>query len=288
MIPVYCMEEHHEAFYYWGLAVEKGYLDEEGNSLLHVDHHDDLESGGYFHDFTRPFENLEERKRFTYECLGIADFIVPALYEGIFSSIYVMKGLVPRAFSCQERLVKRIGPNTLALREYIPFLHSACRREGKEGYRFFTYYEGSLTDTGMLAKTALDIDLDYFCWDDSLTTVPPKRIEITREAYEEYQRDALHPFRILPRRLLQAEEVEGRCYLRYREPAIWEKEADEPKVRKRVDRFMEWLENMPWQPRLITLCRSARSGYLPSGRAELVEELVRNGLEKIYELTYEQ
>ena len=48
MIPVYCMEEHHEAFYYWGLAVENGYLQKEGNTLFHIDHHDDLENGGYF------------------------------------------------------------------------------------------------------------------------------------------------------------------------------------------------------------------------------------------------
>ena len=47
MIPVYCMEEHHEAFYYWGLAVENGYLQKEGNTLFHIDHHDDLENGAF-------------------------------------------------------------------------------------------------------------------------------------------------------------------------------------------------------------------------------------------------
>lgn len=287
MIPVYCMEEHNEAFYYWGAAVEKGYLGREGNTLFHVDHHDDLESGGYFHDFTQPFQNLEERKRFTYEKLGIADFIVPALYEGIFSKLYNMKALLPKKFESRERFVKRIGSNALMLGEYVPFLHGVYRREKREEYRFFTYYEGSLSDTLELENTVLDIDLDYFCWDDSLKSVPPKRIEITKEAYEEYQENPYHPFRILPRRLLKTEESGGHFYIRYEEPPIQEKEADETRIRKRVDRFMEWLRTVSWQPCLITLCCSAHSGYLPAEYAGLVEELVREGLESIYQLTYQ-
>lgn len=288
MIPVYCMEEHSEAFYYWGMAMEKGYMDGRRNILFHVDHHDDLEYGGYRHDFTRPLENLEERRQFTYQCLGIADFIVPALYEGIFSHLYNMKRLSYVDFTSKEKLVRRIGNNALFMEDYYPFLHGAYRREGRDGYRFFTYHEGSLSDTGKLENTVLDIDLDYFCWDDSLTTAPPKRIEITKEAYEDYQKDVYHPLRIIPRRLVLAEEAEGRFYLRYQEPFVQEKAANEAKIRRRIEKFMEWLKAMPWQPRLITLCRSAHSGYLPSDRAVLVEKLVREGLENIYELNYEQ
>lgn len=287
MIPVYCMEEHNEAFYYWGLAVEKGYLNREGNTLFHVDHHGDLEGGGYFHDFSKPFQNLNDRKQFTYEKLGIADFIVPALYEGIFSQIYNMKALTPRPFVPRERFVKRIGNSALMMGEYVPFLHADLRKGKKEEYRFFTYCEGSLSDTPKLENTALDIDLDYFCWDNSLKTVPPKRIEITKEAYEEYRENPYHPFRILPRRLLKTEESGGRFYIRYEEPPVQTKEADEARIRKRIERFMEWLQTVSWQPRLITLCRSAYSGYLPAGYARLVEELVREGLENIYQLTYQ-
>ncbi len=289
MIPVYCIEEHHEAFYYWGLAVEKGYMNEKENTLFHVDHHDDLECGGYFRDFTQPFQNLEERKRFTYEKLGIADFIVPALYEGTFSKMYNMKALLPRIFQSQERFVKRVGDNALIMGEYIPFVHASYRKEGNEKYSFFTYYEGSLAETEKLENVVLDIDLDYFCWDDSLQTVPPKRIEITKEAYEEYQENPYHPFRILPRRLLKAEEVDGKFYLRYEEPAIPEKKSDETKIQKRIERFLEWLEKMEWQPKVITICRSAQSGYLPAEYVQFVEELLKAGLEHIYkELEYQK
>ena len=282
MIPVYCMEEHNEAFYYWGLAMENGYINPKGNTLFHIDHHDDLEGGSYFWDFTEPFHNLEERKKFTYESLGIADFIIPALYEGTFSKIYNMKGLISKKFQSQEQFVRLVGNNALVRGNYIPFLHASYRKEENEKYSFFTYYEGSLSETEKLEQVVLDIDLDYFCWDDSLQTVPPKRIEITKEAYEEYQKNPYHPFRILPRRLLKTEEIDGKYYLRYEEPAICEKKAEEAKIRKRMECFLEWLKSVEWQPQIITICRSAHSGYLPFEYAQFVEELLKAGLEDVY------
>lgn len=286
MIPVYCMQEHHEAFYYWGLAIEKKYINEKGNTLFHIDHHDDFECGGYKRDFTKSFSSLEERKKFTYEELGIADFIVPAMYEGIFSQFYNMKSVVPKKFVHQDRFIRRIGNNALTVGEYIPFLHSQYRKDNNNEYSFFTYFEGSLESTEQLENVVLDIDLDYFCWDDTLSTVPPKRLEITEEAYKEYINNPYHAFRILPRKLIRAEAVDGRFYLRYEEPIVFEKQADEEKIHKRVDRFEKWLSSLSWKPSLITVCRSANSGYLPSQYAKLVEVLVKNCLQNIYELDY--
>lgn len=288
MIPVYCMEEHHEAFYYWGLAAEKGDINSKGNILFHVDHHDDLECGGYRRDFTKTFIDIEERKRFTYEELGIADFIVPAIYEGMFSKMYNMKSVMRKEFREQERYVKRIGTNALTMGEYVPFLHGTYRKEKKEEYQFFTYSEGSLSPTGELHNVVLDIDLDYFCWDDSLKTVPTKQIEITSEAYEEYMKNPYHPFRILPRRLIKAREQDGHYFLIYEEPEVYEKEVDVEKITKRIERFMLWLREVEMSPKIITICRSAKSGYLPTPYAELVEKLVKNGLEAIYELDYQK
>lgn len=286
MIPVYCIEEHNEAFYCWGLAIRDGVLEAEKNLLFHVDHHDDLECGSYFIDFTRRIEDLEERKRITYEKLGIADFIIPAIYEGIFSEIYNMKRLGSGPFTHQEKVIKRIGSNTLSTADYVPFIHAPLRKKENGEYCFFRYHEGGMDNTGRLKRVALDIDLDYFCWDDSLRTAGLKRMEITREAYLEYLDNPYHPFRILPRRLLYAEEEKGRFYLSYQEPRSAEKEADEEAVIRRAGRFMEWLKEQDWTPGMITVCRSAHSGYLPSHKALLVEALVREGLEKLYELEW--
>lgn len=281
-IPFYMIEEHHEAFYCWGVGVEQGYLKSRDNVLFHIDHHDDFECGAYFHDFTRPFLGLEQRQTFTCECLGIADFIVPALYEGLFSIFYNMKGLFPQPFTGKEQFVRRVGNSRLDVGNYVPFLHSGYRRDGHEAYRFFTSYTGSLSQTPPMEQVALDIDLDYFCWDDTLRTAGKKRMEITRQAYEEYRDDRYHPFRILPRRLLHVEEQEGRFYICYEEPFSEEQQADEERICRRVKRFFTWLKAQPWEPSLITVCRSVHSGYLPRTKAPLIEKLVTEGMEDLW------
>ena len=281
-MPFLMIEEHHEAFYYWGLAVEKGWIPPRGNVLFHVDHHDDLACGGYFHDFSKPFLSLEERRTFTYSHLGIADFIVPALYEGLFTQMFNMKGLVKQPFSTEERLIRLRGKHVLEPGRYIPFLHADKRKNGAEGCGFYTYHEGALSDTGLLENVVLDIDLDYFCWDDTLSTVLPKRIEITGEAYREFCENPYHPFRILPRALIRAEAESGRYYLRYMDAPTEEKAADEALIRTRADHFFDWLGSQPWEPALVTVCRSAHSGYLPQDRAELVEKLVCEGLQRLW------
>ena len=225
---------------------------------------------------------LEERRAFTYSDLGIADFIVPALYEGLFSQMFNMKGLVKQPFSTEERLIRLRGNHVLEPGKYIPFLHADKRRDGADGYGFYTYHEGALSDTGMLENVVLDIDLDYFCWDNSLSTTASKRIEITKEAHEEFNENPYHPFRILPRALIRAEAENGRYYLRYTEPPTEEAPAEEKQIRTRIDHFFNWLGSQPWEPSLVTLCRSAHSGYLPRDRAELVEELVCEGLKRLW------
>lgn len=283
-IGLFTMEEHHEAFYYWGLAVDRGLIAPRGNVLFHVDHHDDMVCGGYFHDFTKPFSDLDERKEFTYSVLGIADFIMPALYQGLFTEMFNMKGLVKQPFTTEERMINLRGKSVLRPGNYIPFLHSDKRKNGADGYGFYTYHEGALSDTEPLENVVLDIDLDYFCWDDSLSGVPPKRIEITKEAYEDFCSDPYHPFRILPRAMVRVEEVAGQYYLRYMEGPTEESLPDETIITSRVENFINWLSRQPWTPAIITICRSVHSGYLPLERAALVEEEVLAGLRSLWDI----
>ena len=82
--------------------------------------------------------------------------------------------------------------------------------------------------------------------------------------------------------MIRAEAENGRYYLRYMDAPTEEQTADETRIRARVDRFFGWLGSQPWEPALVTICRSARSGYLPRERAELVEELVCEGLQTLW------
>jgi hypothetical protein len=41
-VPLYILEEHHEAFLIWNYARQKGIIPEINNSLFHFDSHSDM------------------------------------------------------------------------------------------------------------------------------------------------------------------------------------------------------------------------------------------------------
>ena len=290
MIPYSIMNEHRDAYYHWCCMIEKGYIPAEGNYLLHIDHHDDMTPGGYAWDLTEMPKNAEEALRFTDECLGIADFIVPAIWQGIFSTCHIFKNLIPAPVKSTDMVMRLANSQVLLPQAYIPFIHSRARAEGDPKLRFYTYKENGLdknADFSDVKNLVLDVDLDYFCWDDSLKSVPQKRMEITKEAYEEYMSDRDHPFRIMPKRYLYAMEEDGRYWLVFEENTEREPLPSEEMIEKRVDRLFRWLKKTKVTPAAIDICRSSVSGYLPAGRAEFVEKTFIEKLHEAYDVKEE-
>lgn len=288
MIKTYIFKEHNEAYFYWNLAVKEGIIENNNNTLIHIDHHDDLEFGGYFFDVSNKSMSIEEIKNITYNYLGIADFLVPAIFLGLFSSVYNMKALIKKEFVKEERLVRLIDENQLTMNKYIPFIHSDFKKSNDKNYHFFNYYEGSLSKLENNENIILDIDIDYFCWDDSLSSVPLKKIEITEEAYKEYNQDMHHPFKILPRRLLKIREIEGKYYIVYEEPPTQTQIHTLEKIDRRINNFFDWLKEFNIKPKLINICTSEVSGYTPSDFMEYIKSTVISNLSVIYELDIEE
>ena len=188
--------------------------------LLHVDHHDDLEAGAYDWDMTNMPKTAAEAFDFTEHCLGIADFITPALWQGIFKVCHVVKNLTPVKMRAAELYMSFDPVRGLFNGGYIPFIHARKRENGDPRYSFYQHRENGLNgkeDVEGAENVVLDVDLDYFCWDNSLRSVPTKKIELTKEGYEDYMNDRNHPFRIIPKKLVHAEVIDGRYYLVYSE-----------------------------------------------------------------------
>ena len=269
-IPTVIIDEHNEAFYVWHYFIEKDFVSRTGNYLLHIDHHDDMECGAYNWDFSelkRLPQNTEEAKIFTDKCLGIADFIKPAIYQDIFSTVHILKNLIPAPIKIQEQYVKCLDNKyILSFGSYLPFIHSAERNNPESKYHFFTRVEGGLNENDTINANSLilDVDLDYFCWDDSLSTVPEKRLEITAEAYVDYMSNKNHPFRILPRKLFMIEECNGKYFIIYREHLKPRPPTSEEIIINRIDRLINYFMKLEIKPRAIDICRSSYSGYLPS------------------------
>lgn len=61
-----------------------------------------------------------------------------------------------------------------------PLLRRAILSEQAD-HRFFAYREGGLGELNLIQPVVLDIDLDYFCWDDSLSMAGGKKLTLQRK-----------------------------------------------------------------------------------------------------------
>lgn len=289
MIPVTVMDEHNDAYYHWICYIEHKFIPPAGNYLLHIDHHDDFEFGGYDWDLNKMPDTPKDALDFVDRALGIADFIAPTLWQGIFSTVHIMKNLVPRPLEAAEEFVRLTGGTVLTRGKYIPFIHAQKKREEAKNYRFYTNISGGLGTEDRIpgddfsGQVVLDVDLDYFCWDDSLSTAGDKRMEITKEAYVDYMSDRNHPFRLFPIKYVKAAEHGGRYYLEYKENRAQDKRPDDERIIKRMDRLFEWFVRIGLKPSAIDVCRSSYSGYLPRDRADFVEREFMKRLKQTYD-----
>jgi len=282
MIPLYTIEEHHEAFYLWNKATEAGYIPPFGNTLLHIDHHSDFECGIYDTDWKVLFGTLDDMHSFTYNTLGIADFICPAIYQGIFNDVVILKDFTLLLSPPEEKMIKITDENLLSV-EPISVFSRGMITKPESDIRLFTYRQGGLGVFKSPQSVVMDIDLDYFCWDDSLSTVKDKQIEITEQVYRDVTENPYHPFRIFPKKVVSAVEDNGRFYLKYTGLPNPQPKHDIGRVHKRLDVFIKWLTECNIKPCIISICRSRYSGYTPADMWQEIEKGLLERLSRLYD-----
>lgn len=285
-IPCTIMDEHRDGYLHWIAMIGRGYLPPTGNYLLHIDHHEDFVGGGYDWDMRNMPKTEEEALEFTDKCLGIADFIQPAIWQGIFDTCHLMMTLIPMEIRDEKKIMTYTG-GSLLVKDHMPLLHGMAGRgdASDSGQKLFVLRRGGLNEIDELEGAehiVLDVDLDYFCWDNSLKSVPEKRAEVTEEAYNEFIKDRNHPLRILPKKVIRAKKEDGRFYLVYEEPYERDRIPGEDQIKKRIDRLFAWLGRCRIVPDTIDICRSSRSGYLPAERAGFTEAEFLKRLKEAY------
>jgi hypothetical protein len=75
-------EEHHEAFYFWKEAGLKGL------SLVHIDEHSDMDLPTLQKPMLAKNASLDETRAFILRELNIANFIWPAVLDGMLSEVW--------------------------------------------------------------------------------------------------------------------------------------------------------------------------------------------------------
>ena len=272
--PLVLVEEHHEAFYVWQHAIRRGWLNSADNTLLHVDEHSDMS----LPHLRRTLDSIHDdasAAEFTCNELDIGNFIWPAVYQGIFNRVLWLRHQHARGAGGwrQMSICARCKPAT---RFVTGSSLGGTPYAAATDIRTMEYAPIGLDDTVRTDQpVVLDIDLDYFCWNE-YPDYGDRRVEITRAAYEDFVNDRYHFLRIAPGSKVSAAEREGRYYLCFNDdhaeagPAP-ESAAVRESIVERIHAFVEFLRRCEIRPALAVVCRSLHSGYTPRPYASFIE-----------------
>ncbi|WP_298733946.1 UPF0489 family protein [uncultured Chitinophaga sp.] len=291
-IPTFILEEHNEAFYTWCYCVHNKLIAANGNTLIHVDEHSDMGIPRFNTSVKDAWADLVAAEVFTRNEVGIATFMFPAIYQGLFDKVYWIKQehrkkkdlsrkMYVRSYNSEGR--KLIGgevtPVILRAKEYP-----------ESDVHIFGYYLRTIEGLPAAGNVALDIDLDYFSCSGNPNELEELFIEVTLSEYEKFMRDPYHRIRYMG---CKAEAIQraGKYYLvlnNYREvyPDVYpfSLKVDDAAIAQRMTLFFRKLSEKKLRPSVITICRSRYSGYTPHDQWRKIEDTLISGLKDMYEL----
>lgn len=278
-IPTFIVEEHHEAFAVWNHAVVEGLIQESNNALLHVDEHADMGVPRLTRRLDSIAGDLARIWDFTYREISIYEFIVTAVYQGLFDRVcWVRPGVVLRQRQhisiCSyrnEAKVLRLNPGLVT--------------PDTDG-RSAVYEVQTIRDTFVPATSVvLDIDLDYFSCDQAENQA--ERLEVSETEYNSFLQDRYHFLRINQGNRVQARREGDRFFLYlkcYDDPAPCPLKVSQETIVNRIDDFLAYLQRDSIRPRMIDIARSRMSGYTPLDQWEFIEQKLIEGLGRVYDL----
>lgn len=287
-IPLFIFEEHNEAFFIWHYAIANQMIAAQKNILLHVDEHSDFKIPRFSFPLNYLGNKLEDIYQFTYSELSIANFIIPAVYQGIFNQVYWIyqsflanypSGLYVYSYDRQGKFLatksdKYLKPVDLFDSDY-----------------HFTKYQALKIDEDFpqAQSVILDIDLDYFSCNHQYHNFKGK-LEISAKQYSEFIENKYHFLRSTLGSGVKAVKKANRYFLYFNDFDENQSipnplKVSEELIIKRIERFISFLERHQVKPQIIDICRSRLSGFTPENQWQFIEENLIQRLAKLYTLT---
>jgi hypothetical protein len=290
-INTFLLEEHNEAYIAWHYALEHNLISLNNNNvLLHVDEHSDLASNQFKTSVYDTNFLLDKVKNFTYNEVGIAGFIVPAILLGMFNEVYWVKqthnknsaGFYEMFARSYNSCGKKLKCNKISNAEGIDVVNS------NSDLKRFNYYLCGIEAITPLQQVILDIDLDYFSCSGEPSKLNEVYIEITKTEFQEFNEDKYHALKhlLLGHQIETLASRDSYFYVinNYQEIYAYKENVSFDTILERITTFVSILKEKNIQPLIIDICRSKISGYTPKDQCDFIQKNLISQLQTIYDL----
>jgi hypothetical protein len=290
-IPVFIIEEHHEAFIVWNYAIQQGWMPVAGNCLFHVDEHSDMGTPRFNESIHNLNGDIEKIKDFTYRELNIASFIMPACYKEIFNQVYWIRQkhrkTLRKPVEMFVRTYNKGGKRLMSGKmKDVSLLKPFDEITNEIDLVRFDYFLRTIDLLPSHRKVVLDIDLDYFSCINSPNENEEIYVEITKEEYNDFVQNKYHRLRYNVGKV-EAKLINNKHYYVincFDEIYPSKLKVNEEQVVQRINTFISVLKRKDIQPILIDICRSRYSGYTPSDQWKMIEEKLLSSLQGLYNI----
>jgi UPF0489 domain len=281
MIPVFLIEEHHEAFFIWFYSRSQGILPASAITLIHADEHSDMNIPSLSESLNEIDENLVGTYEFVRDNLGISEFILPAVYSGFFDRVCWLRRHHPSIPAKQTlNVISRNGDGRTLL------VTGDVMKAGivNPDRRTFDFCRTTIeTPVELESPFVLDIDLDYFFCD--FAAGESFEIEIAEDEYRAFCDEPYHRLRLISGKKIRAERRGTRYYYMYQTGTFPDSPPFvESEIERRIDEFVHWVDQKKIRPVFVDICRSRFSRYIPSDRSLWIEELLLDRLRDLFSI----
>lgn len=286
-IPTFIIEEHHEAFIVWNYAIQQGLIPPTGNILFHVDEHSDMGTPRFNTSINDLNGDINTIKYFTYKELNIASFIMPSLYKNLFSHVHWIRQKHQKQEVRHEEMYIR-SYNQSGKRLISGKLNTLKEIKTDPDIKRFNYYLRTIKQIPNEKNAVLDIDLDYFSCSGNPNELEEVYVEITKDEYQNFITNKYHRLNYLGIEKIEASKINDNYYYKindYNEIYPSSLKVDEKEIIKRINDFIIILVNKKISPAIISICRSAYSGYTPKEQVNFIHDNLLIKLSEIFELS---
>ena len=267
----------------------KKWINSKKNTLLHVDEHLDMGAPRLKTSIFNVDDNINALIDLTYNELPINAFIIPAIFQGLIDKVCWIKTKHNRNIIQRRKRCVRTFNNEG--KKFLIFNPDNKPSNTNMKMQKFSIIPSTMSDVVLTnhQDIILDINLNYFSSIYEPGEYRVNYIEITEKEYTEFKENYKYHnlrYELLGHRI-EAVEEKGKYYYAindHEEVYALKNKRKEEEIIKTINSFINSIQTLNFSPKIISITRSAKSGYTPEDQVEFIENTLIAKLNAIYNL----